>query len=143
MAQVSFSHVGVVARDPLALERFYTTHFGFERTRVYAPGPEQVVMIRNGSFYLEIFKAEEDSPAPPPTEAGPMYPSWRHVCFSVDDLDGTLAEMGDDANVTLGPLDMGEFVKGMRVAWLADPAGNIIELNQGYVDEQDPPPLES
>ena len=135
--------MGVVAPDPIALERFYTAHFGFERTRVYAPGPEQVVMIRNGGFYLEIFKAESVSPVPPPTEAGPTYPSWRHLCFSVPDLDAKIAEMGDDAKLTLGPLDMGEFIPGMKVAWLADPAGNIVELNQGYVDEENPPALET
>jgi glyoxylase I family protein len=27
----------------------------------------------------------------------------------------------------------------MRVAWISDPEGNIVELNQGYVDETDPP----
>jgi glyoxylase I family protein len=27
------------------------------------------------------------------------------------------------------------------VAWIADPEGNIVELNQGYVDEDSPPPL--
>jgi glyoxylase I family protein len=30
----------------------------------------------------------------------------------------------------------------MRTAWIADPEGNIVELNQGYVDERDPPPLD-
>jgi hypothetical protein len=27
------------------------------------------------------------------------------------------------------------------VAWIADPEGNIVELNQGYIDEAEPPPL--
>jgi glyoxylase I family protein len=35
---------------------------------------------------------------------------------------------------------MGEFIEGMRVAWISDPEGNIVELNQGYVDETAPPP---
>jgi glyoxylase I family protein len=30
----------------------------------------------------------------------------------------------------------------MRVAWLSDPEGNIVELNQGYQDEDNPPPLQ-
>ena len=46
--------------------------------------------------------------------------------------------MGDDATVTLGPLDMGDFIEGMRVAWISDPEGNIVELNQGYEDETEP-----
>ena len=28
-----------------------------------------------------------------------------------------------------------------RAVWVADPEGNIVELNQGYVDEENPPPL--
>ena len=46
--------------------------------------------------------------------------------------------MGDDAKLTLGPLDMSEFIEGMRVAWISDPEGNIVELNQGYEDETSP-----
>ena len=33
------------------------------------------------------------------------------------------------------------FIEGMRVAWITDPEGNIVELNQGYEDEAAPPPL--
>ena len=50
--------------------------------------------------------------------------------------------MGEDAKITLGPLDMAAFIDGMRVAWITDPEGNIVELNQGYEDETDPPPLD-
>ena len=66
----------------------------------------------------------------------------RHVAFLVDDLDAKLAEIGDDTTVTLGPLDMGDFIPGMRVAWISDPEGNVVELNQGYEDEKAPPPLD-
>lgn len=142
MAAVSFSHVGLMCIDPIATERFYTRHFGFRRTRVYAPGPDQVVMIKAGDIYLELFKATEKPPCPAPKEAGPNWPCLRHLCFSVDDLGGKLKQMGNDAKVTLGPVDMGAFVKGMRVCWLADPDGNIVELNQGYIDEPDPPALD-
>lgn len=141
MASLTFSHVALVCKDPLEVERFYTRHFGFRRARVYAPGPGQVVMIRSGNVYLELFPATQEAPAPPAGGAGPEYPGWRHIAFLVDDLDAKLAEMGADARITLGPLDMSNFVPGMRVAWLADPEGNIVELNQGYEDEANPPPL--
>lgn len=142
MASLTFSHVALVCTNPLEVERFYTRHFGFRRARVYAPGPDQVVMIRSGNVYLELFPATKVAPAPPSGGAGPEYPGWRHLAFLVDDLDAKLAEMGSDARITLGPLDMSNFVPGMRVAWLADPEGNIVELNQGYVDEENPPPLQ-
>lgn len=135
MVSSVFSHIAVVAKDPLVLEDFYVRLFGFKRTRVYAPGPDQVVMIKKDAMYLEIFKATEDRPDKAPTEAGPMYPCWRHLCFAVNDLDEMLNSMGEEAKITLGPADMSMFIPGMKVAWLADPEGNIIEISQGYKDE--------
>ncbi len=134
-------HVGLSCNDPIAVERWYTKHFGFTRGRVYAPGEGQVVMIQAGGVYLELFKSTEERPAPKVEGAGPDYSGFRHFAFLVDDLDAKLAEMGDEAPITLGPLDMSQFIPGMRVAWVADPEGNIVELNQGYVDEDSPPPL--
>jgi glyoxylase I family protein len=134
-------HVGMSCTDPIALERWYTKHFGFTRGRVYAPGEGQVVMIQAGGVYLELFSSTEERPAPKVMSAGPDYSGFRHLAFLVDDLDAKLAEMGDEAPLTLGPLDMSQFIEGMRVAWIADPEGNIVELNQGYVDEASPPPL--
>jgi glyoxylase I family protein len=141
MAKTEFSHIAFSCRDALATERFYTKHFGFKRARVYAPGPNQVVVIRSGALALELFPSTETPPSPRVLGAGPDYPSVRHIAFKVDDLDAKLAQMGSDARVTLGPLDMGQFIPGMRVAWVADPEDNIVELNQGYVDEDNPPAL--
>jgi glyoxylase I family protein len=142
MSSLVFSHMAMCCRDPEAVERFYSKHFGFKRARVYAPGKDQVVMIKSDGIYLEIFPATKEAPASPVGGAGPEYVGWRHLAFLVTDLDGKLAEMGGDAKVTLGPLDMSEFIPNMRVVWLADPEGNIVELNQGYVDEANPPALE-
>ena len=141
MLKTEFSHIGLSCRDALATERFYTKYFGFKRARVYLPGPGQVVVIRSGALELELFPSSETLPSPRVLGAGPDYPSVRHIAFLVDDLDAKLAEMGSDARVTLGPLDMGQFIPGMRVAWIADPEENIVELNQGYVDEENPPAL--
>jgi glyoxylase I family protein len=135
-------HIGLNCADPLAVERWYTRHFGFERKRVYLPGPDQVVVIGNGGVALELFPAQGDAPPPRGENDGPTFPGVRHLAFLVDDLDAKLAELGDDARITLGPLDMGGFIPGMRVAWITDPEGNIVELNQGYEDEAAPPPLD-
>ena len=72
---------------------------------------------------------------------GPHYAGVRHLAFKVDDVDAKLAEMGDAAKITLGPLDFGAFIPGWRTAWVADPDGIIVEISQGYVDQDNPPPL--
>lgn len=142
MTAQPINHMGLNCVDPIAMERWYAKHFGFVRKRVYLPGPDQVVVIGNDGASLELFPAKGEAPPPRAERDGPEYPGWRHVAFLVDDLDAKLAEMGDDAKITLGPLDMGDFIPGMRVAWITDPEGNIVELNQGYVDQQNPPPLD-
>lgn len=139
MVKLPFSHIAMSCQDPTVVEEFYCRHFGFRRARVYAPGPQQVVMIRSGNICLELFPAGAVRIAPHPEADGPQYPGWRHIAFLVNDLDIKLAEMGEDVRLTLGPLDMSEFIPGMRAAWLADPEGNIVELNQGYVDDENPP----
>ena len=141
VTDTDFSHIGLSCKDPIATERFYAKHFGFRRARVYAPGPDQVVVIRSGNLALELFPSTQSRATPRVLGAGPDYPSVRHIAFRVDDLDAKLAEMGSDARITLGPLDMGQFIPGMRVAWISDPEDNIVELNQGYVDEENPPAL--
>jgi glyoxylase I family protein len=59
--------------------------------------------------------------------------------FQVDDVDEKLAEIGFDAEVTLGPLAFDNFIPGWKTAWVRDPDGNIVEISQGFVDQERPP----
>ncbi len=138
MPSLAFSHIALSCRDPLALERFYAQHFGFQRARVIPLGEQQIVFLKSGAVYLELFSAEGESPTPVAEGDGPHYPGIRHIAFQVDDVDATLAQMGDAAKITLGPLDFGAFIPGWRTVWVADPEGNIVEISQGYVDEANP-----
>jgi len=129
---------------------FYSRYFGFKRARVIplgdpadSAGPRpQIVFIKSGRVYLELFQAVGQAPLPPAGGDGPQYPGLRHLAFKVDDVDAKVAEMGDDARVTLGPLNFDDFIPGWRTVWVADPDGNIIEISQGYVDQENPPPPE-
>lgn len=141
MAKLVFSHMALNCNDPAAVERFYTRYFGFKRARVIPLGDAQLVFIKSGSMYLELFSAEGRSPAPAPDADGHHFPGWRHIAFQVDDVDAKLAEMGDDARITLGPLDFDDFIPGWRTVWVTDPEGNIVEISQGYADQDNPPPL--
>lgn len=133
-------HMAISCKDQGVIERFYSQHFGFQKARVIPLGDEEIVFLRAGEVYLELFKAKGEAPVPAAEGAGPEYPGWRHLGFMVNDVDAKLAEMGEAAKVTLGPLDFGDFIPGWRTAWLADPEGNIVEISQGYVDEDAPPP---
>jgi glyoxylase I family protein len=142
MSTMVFSQVALTCKDAIATEKFYTQHFGFERARVVPLGEEQIVFIKRGDFYFEIFQAKEDGPSlPMPTNDGPQYPALRHLAFKVDNVDAKLAEIGSDAKVTLGPLSFDDFIPGWRTVWIADPDNRIVEISQGFVDQENPPVL--
>jgi glyoxylase I family protein len=143
MTALSFAHVGINCRDPIASEAFYTQHFGFQRARVVPLGDRQIVFLKLGEVYLELFQAEGEAPIPPAVKDGYPYPGLRHLSFRVDNVDAKLAAMGKDARITLGPLSFDDFIPGWRSVWIADPDGSIIEISQGYVDESNPAPLQS
>lgn len=137
-----FSQVAITCEDPIVTERFYSKYFGFKRARVAKlPNGDQIVFIKmaDSTFYLELFKATESSPLPPATDDGPQYPSVRHLAFKVDNVDDKLAEIGDDAKITLGPVNFDDYIPGWRTVWIADPDGRIVEISQGFVDEENPP----
>ncbi|MCX6081310.1 MAG: VOC family protein [Chloroflexi bacterium] len=136
-----FSHIGLTCKDPAAQEHFYSKYFGFRRARVLPLGDDQIVFIRSGNFYIELFKAKEQSPLAAPKDDGYPFAGIRHMAFEVESVEAKLAELGSAVKVMLGPADFGSFIPGWMGAWVADPEGNIIELNQGYVDQALPPAL--
>jgi glyoxylase I family protein len=138
---MAFSHVALNCKDMRATEKFYTTHFGFRRARVIPLGEAQIVFLKAGSVYLELFASEGAAPGAAPAPDGPHHPgSFRHIAFQVDNVDQTLAAMGTEAQVSLGPLNFDDFIPGWRTAWVKDPDGNIVEISQGYTDQKDVPP---
>ena len=97
------------------------------------------MFLRAGDFYLELFRATAPAPGAAPAGAGPDSPGWRHLAFKVDDVDAAVAAMGGDARITAGPMSFDAFIPGWKTVWVADPDGNIVEISQGYVDQEDPP----
>ncbi len=134
MTPTILHHVALSCQDPDATEHFYGQYFGFRRSRVIDLGTTQVVFLCAGAMHLELFQAEGDAPVPAPAADGPHYPGLRHLGFQVDDIDAKLAEMGNDARITLGPMEFNDFIPGWRTVWVTDPDGNIVEISQGYVD---------
>jgi glyoxylase I family protein len=135
MIATHFSHVALSCKDPIAVEQFYTRYFGFRRARVIELANDQIVFIKAENIYLELFRANQDAPALPARDSGPEYPALKHIAFQVEDVDAKLAEIGDAAPITLGPLNFDSFIPGWRTAWIADPTGNIVEISQGYTDQ--------
>jgi glyoxylase I family protein len=143
MTELRFHHLSLTCRDPIATERFYTKHFNFRRARVVTLGGDnQIVFLRDSSgIYLELFLASQENPLRPPSNDGYIWPGVRNFSFEVDDVDEKLAAMGEEADLAFGPLSFDDFIPGWRSAWLRDPDGNLVQITQGYRDQESPPPL--
>ena len=72
----SFSHVSLNCSDPIAVERFYARHFGFVRARVIPLGEEQIVFLRSGNVYLELFGTKVKRSEPAAGNDGPAAPAF-------------------------------------------------------------------
>jgi len=141
MADLIFSHIALSCTKLAQTEQFYTEHFGFRRARAIplGEGNEIVFLKNNQSVYLELFQAEGARPdaIPEALGDGPHYTGIRHIAFQVTDIEATVSQMGNAAQVTLGPLDFSDFIPGWKTVWIKDPDGNIVEISQGYTDSQE------
>lgn len=132
-----WSHVALNCRDQATTVDFYRRYLGFEQVRSVDLGGHQIVFLRSGAVLLELFDAEGDALFDPKQD-GPANPGViRHLAFQTDDVDAFLAGVGDDVPVSLGPMSFDAFIPGWRTVWLLDPDGVIVEVSQGYRDQDD------
>ncbi|MEU8517019.1 VOC family protein [Kitasatospora sp. NPDC048722] len=130
-----WSHVGLNCRDQRRTEEYYTRWFGFRRARAVPVEGGEIVFLRNGDAHLELLPATGESVTPGRAD-GPGTPGTvRHIAFQTDDVDTVLTRMGPAAHVLLGPLDFDDLLPGWRAVWLRDPDGVVVELGQGYRDQ--------
>ncbi len=131
-----WSHVGLSCRDPKLTRDFYERWFGFALARAVPADGEEILFLRKDNVYLELFPSSAAAGAPA-GGAGTEVPGViRHIAFQTDDVDAFLADMGEAADVSLGPLEFSEFIAGWKTVWLRDPDGVVVEVSQGYRDEE-------
>jgi glyoxylase I family protein len=135
-----WSHVGLNCRDPKLTSGFYERWFGFELARAVPAGGDEILFLRKDGVYLELFPAAALAAlaaGAPADGAGTEVPGViRHIAFQTADVDAFLQDMGEAADVSLGPLDFSEFIAGWKTVWLRDPDGVVVEVSQGYRDEE-------
>ncbi len=130
-------HIAFNCKDRIAQEKFYTQHFGCRRVRVFKAGqPDQFVMLRVGDVYLELFQADAAALDQP---AGPQPIGFKHLAFEVADIEATAAALNAHGTETGRIIDSGDQVPGLKVCFLRDPEGNVIELMEGWQDDPSPP----
>ena len=121
---VGVGHVAIKVTDLDRSLDYYQKRLGFpEMLRLFNDdGTTWLVYLRiTDEQYLEIFPGAENDRAPGWDANG-----VNHICFTIDDLDATVARIEAAGITLLSPAKDG--VDGNRQAWLEDPDGNRIEL---------------
>ncbi len=131
-----WSHVGLNCRDPNLTRDFYMRWFGFVPARAVPADGEEILFLRKDDVYLELFPSAAAAGAFAGGTGTEVPGAIRHIAFQTDDVDAFLFQMGEAADVTAGPLDFSEFIAGWKTVWLRDPDGVVVEVSQGYRDEE-------
>lgn len=130
----AFNHIAFKCRDIHAQEKFYTKHFGFKRCRTFDQGkPDEFFLLKLGTVRLEFFTSRD---ATKETKGGEQTVGFMHLAFDVPDLDPVLAALRADGIEPDRIHEIPHVAPGARIAFFRDPEGNIVELMQGYRDEE-------
>ncbi len=133
---MNWSHVGLNCQDIDRTAEFYARLFGFRTARIVPLGDDRIVFLRKDDVYLELFSGESSAASAPVDDGPRAVGAVRHLAFQTDDVDAFLRDIDGAVPITLGPLDFDAFIPGWRSVWISDPDGVVVEVSQGYRDDE-------
>jgi glyoxylase I family protein len=133
MGEARLDHAGLSVRDLGGAARWYCDAFGYVREMALRVDPIDldIVMLihRRHGDRLELLHRPGSAPglrAGDPAEAA-LSQGFGHVAFDVEDLDATYEKVvGLGAQPVMTPRPSPE--PGVRMAFVADPEGNLVEI---------------
>lgn len=129
----SLHHVGIDVADLPAQIDFYCRAFDLE-IELEGDVPDfnfrAAMLVSPTGWHLELFKRDGAGPRPIPDDVDGQHDllGLGHVCFSVTDLDAGYDRLVSFGAVTRLPPIPFPGAPELRLAYLADPEGNLIEL---------------
>jgi lactoylglutathione lyase len=127
-----FDHVGINVADLNRAIAWYTTAFPLTVEREFAVASADLrgaMLVHPGGVRVELIERGGSVPglrASGPQEAA-LTQGFGHIAFRVSDVEGEYHRLvGAGAQPRVAPTDAPR--PGARMAWVADPEGNLIEL---------------
>jgi catechol 2,3-dioxygenase-like lactoylglutathione lyase family enzyme len=122
-------HVGLSTANLPRLRAFYVETLG--RPVVGAFVGHDIVFVQAGGTVIELIGAADPPDAAPGQAGGFGRRGWQHLAWEVDDVDAAYVELaGRGITFELPPEDFPPEAPILRIAFFADPDGNLIELVQ-------------
>jgi len=127
--QIRPHHAALSVADLDDTIAWYGRMFGFElERREHVPHiPADVAFLRNGAFRLELFQVPHAAPLPADRrvpDADLRTHGHKHVCFGVPDAAAAIQALRAKGADIVMERDM----NGVRIAFLRDNTGNLIEV---------------
>jgi glyoxylase I family protein len=125
-------HLGLPARDPVALKDWYARILGAKVVFSNDRMPPTVLLALPGQVMLEIYGGDRSLPE----TSNNKLSGWRHVALRVDSISAAKAELEQRG------LKFTEEIKpasgGGRVLFFQDPEGNLLHLVERPADSSIP-----
>ena len=119
LVQFSLEHLGLPARDPEALKKWYTTVLG---ATVVFENPPMSLLRLGGSVMIEIYAGEM---AIEQTSNNKLN-GWRHVALRVDSIEKAKAEL--EKKQVRFTENIRPAAGGGQVLFFQDPEGNLLHF---------------
>ena len=129
-------HVAVRVPSFEAAVDWYTQKLDFRVVHEWPYADQKLAYLapaNDNAFFIEILGDGNPPPIPKPVYAdlgdSLRLAGYHHFCINVDDMDRTVAELRRrGVTIMTEPFELP--VIGRRLAFIADPFGNLIELAQ-------------
>ena len=135
MGPSTVNHIALNCRNLAAQETFFSKHLGFKRSRTFKAGqPDEFIMLKLGSVRLELFPIDGEQEGD--ANGGEQVVGFKHLAFDVPRLEPAIAALRADGLEPEPIIDLDHLVPRFRIVFFRDPEGNILELMEGYQDEE-------
>ena len=128
----AFNHVAFNCIDIARQEAFYAKHLGFKRCRTFNRGkPDEFFLMKLGTVRLEFFSSKTVD-----VKGGEQTIGFKHLAFDVPKLEPVIDGLKANGVSVDEIKELSHVSPGLRIVFFRDPEGNIVELMEGYVDEE-------
>jgi len=127
---IAHDHVGIRVVDYTGTVAWYTEKLDFHLDAEWPYGDMQLAYLSNGTAKVEVLGGATAEPQPDPTSLEPTFrhEGLNHFCLTIEDFDGTLAELRARGVELVGePFVVEEINRNLAV--IKDSSGNLIELS--------------
>ena len=127
---LSIDHIAIRVVDYAGTLRWYTEKLDFHVDVEWPWGDMRLAYLSNGTAKVEVLGGAHAEPQPDPTSLEPTFQheGLNHFSLSIEDFDGTLAELrGRGVELVGEPFVVEEINRSL--AFVKDNSGNLIELS--------------